>query len=281
MAADDPAGARFLVDERVFDVYTFSTSTVGGQGAVAALCEAHARATEDAGQYPVVTLAVDSYEHRIKSYGRVKVPLFKLAGAVEAAPFDAIVAGARGGASFTPKSPALERSGIAVAIGRAPPAPPFEGSRRRLATFTTVLPTAGLKATIPGRSYPLLQTAAGRPTTRKATRISNEFRARKSRWTGAKIQATSPMGKARCANATKRRTVLSRSWSSCSRMSSSSVKLVVVPGRTILDAYEDALGRARAALRAGLDAGDTHNALAAFEATQDAALALLREAFTP
>ena len=117
----------FVSAEAPHHIHTFSTSTIGGQSAVGDLCEAHARATEDAGQYPVVTLAVDFYEHRIKSYGRVKVPLFKLCGAVEAAPFDAIVAGARGGASFTPKSPALERSGIAVAIGRAPPAPPFEG----------------------------------------------------------------------------------------------------------------------------------------------------------
>ena len=92
-----------------------------------ALCEAHGRATEDAGQYPVVTLAVDSYEHRVKSYGKVKVPVFKLCGAVEAGPFDAIVAGARGGAGFLPKSPSLERSSIAVAIGRAAPEPPLVG----------------------------------------------------------------------------------------------------------------------------------------------------------
>ena len=48
----------FVSAEPPHEVYTFSTSTVGGQGAVGALCEAHARATEDAGQYPVVTLAV-------------------------------------------------------------------------------------------------------------------------------------------------------------------------------------------------------------------------------
>jgi hypothetical protein len=120
----------FVSAEPPHHVNTFSTSTVGGQGAVAALCEAHARATEDAGQYPVVTLAVDSYEHRVKSYGKVIVPLFKLVGAVEAASFDAIVAGARGGAGFIPKSPLLERPGIAVAIGRAPPTPPLEAPPR-------------------------------------------------------------------------------------------------------------------------------------------------------
>ena len=58
-------------------------------------------------------------------------------------------------------------------------------------------------------------------------------------------------------------------------------RLIAIPDRTILDGYEDALGRARARLRAGIAAGDTDNALAAFGAAQDAALALLREAFEP
>ena len=45
-------------------------------------------------------------------------------------------------------------------------------------------------------------------------------------------------------------------------------QLIVVPHRSILDAFEDALGRARGALRAGLEAGDTLIALAAFEAAR-------------
>ena len=58
-------------------------------------------------------------------------------------------------------------------------------------------------------------------------------------------------------------------------------RLVLLPRRTVLDGYQDAIGRARAALKAGITAGDADNALAAFEAAQDAALALLREAFEP
>ena len=54
----------FVSAEAPHHIHTFSTSTIGGQGAVGDLCEVHARATEDAGQYPVVTLAVDFYEHR-------------------------------------------------------------------------------------------------------------------------------------------------------------------------------------------------------------------------
>ena len=53
-------------------------------------------------------------------------------------------------------------------------------------------------------------------------------------------------------------------------------KLIAVPDRTVLDAYEDALGH-RAALRTGVEAGDTLIALAVFEAAVDAALALPRE----
>jgi hypothetical protein len=55
-------------------------------------------------------------------------------------------------------------------------------------------------------------------------------------------------------------------------------RLVLIPSRTVLDAYEDALGRARAVLRAGIEAGDAQNALAIFEAAVDLALEALREA---
>jgi hypothetical protein len=91
------------------NLYTFSTTSEGGRGAIGALCAAHSQATEGVGQYPVVTLATDSYLHKDKRVGRVKFPVFKPIGAVEAAPFNAIVAGARGGAGFIPtSSPALQ-----------------------------------------------------------------------------------------------------------------------------------------------------------------------------
>ena len=41
---------------------------------------------------------------RIASFGRVKVPVFKIVDSVDAAPFDAIVAEERGGAAFMPAS---------------------------------------------------------------------------------------------------------------------------------------------------------------------------------
>ena len=56
-------------------------------------------------------------------------------------------------------------------------------------------------------------------------------------------------------------------------------RLVLVPDRTALDVYEDALWRARKALKTGLGAGDVDEALAIFEAALDAAFEVLREAF--
>jgi hypothetical protein len=93
------------------DLFTFSTSTEGGQSAIGDLCGAHGRTTEEAGQYPVVTLGLGGYLHKIKSRGWIKTPLFKIVDCVEASPFNAIVAEERGGAGFMPasvSSPALE-----------------------------------------------------------------------------------------------------------------------------------------------------------------------------
>jgi hypothetical protein len=98
------------------DIFTFTTGTVGGENAIADLCGAHGSTTEEVGQYPVVTLGTDSYEHKIKSRGRIDVPIFKIVDRVEAAPFNTMVAGARGGAIFIPASPAASRTG-SIAIG--------------------------------------------------------------------------------------------------------------------------------------------------------------------
>jgi hypothetical protein len=96
-----------------YDLFTFSTTSVGGQDAIRDLCEAHGRTTEGVGQYPVVTFGSDSYQHKDPRVGRVDVPVFKVVDSVEAAPFNAIVAEARGGAGFIPTSPpALVTSGM-------------------------------------------------------------------------------------------------------------------------------------------------------------------------
>ena len=72
------------------DLYTFTTNTKGGEGAIAVLCGAHGATTEKVGQYPVVTLDSDSYQHKEKTIGRVIFPVFEIVDCVEAAPFNAL-----------------------------------------------------------------------------------------------------------------------------------------------------------------------------------------------
>ena len=118
------------------ELYTFSTTTVGGQSAIGDLCEAHARTTEGVGQYPVVTLGTGAYDHKIKSRGRVHVPVFRVVDCVEAGPFNAMVAEERGGAGFIPTSPPALSTPDAVAItsGGALGRPPFRRRRRPVST---------------------------------------------------------------------------------------------------------------------------------------------------
>ena len=79
------------------DLYTFTTASRGGINAVADLCKAHDRAIRrQPGCYPLVSLASDSYQHKIKTRGRIKIPVFRLVRYVDARPFDSALAIARG-----------------------------------------------------------------------------------------------------------------------------------------------------------------------------------------
>lgn len=73
-----------LTGEDVHDdanMYTFSTSSRGGLNAVGELCKAYGKnMRQRPNEYPVVELAVDSYNHPNKSYGRIKIPQFNLVG---------------------------------------------------------------------------------------------------------------------------------------------------------------------------------------------------------
>jgi hypothetical protein len=64
-------------------VYTFTTSSKGGLGAIAKLCREYGRAHEKEhrdNQYPVVMLTTGSYAHRDRSLGRIKFPQFTIVG---------------------------------------------------------------------------------------------------------------------------------------------------------------------------------------------------------
>jgi hypothetical protein len=67
-------------------LFTFTTSSKGGLGAIGKLCRVYGRALakeqrED--QYPVVRLDTGSYAHRDRSLGRIKFPDFAVVGWVD------------------------------------------------------------------------------------------------------------------------------------------------------------------------------------------------------
>lgn len=57
-----------------------------------------------------MTLGGGEYQHR--EYGRVDVPVFEIVGEIEAGPFNALVAEARGGAGFLPAAASALTSNV-------------------------------------------------------------------------------------------------------------------------------------------------------------------------
>jgi hypothetical protein len=63
------------------ELYTFTASSQGGLSAVGNLLRAYGTAmAQRPKEYPIVALGGSSYPHKIKSRGRVKVPVFKVVG---------------------------------------------------------------------------------------------------------------------------------------------------------------------------------------------------------
>lgn len=63
------------------NVYTLTTSSKGGLGAIGKLATEygkHMRMQPD--QFPVIELDVDWYDHPVKEYGRIKIPLLDVVG---------------------------------------------------------------------------------------------------------------------------------------------------------------------------------------------------------
>ena len=71
------------------ELYTFTTSSKGGIGAIGRLCAEYGKVMREMPDaWPVITLGVDSYMHPNKAYGRIKVPQFKVVGWADKSVFD-------------------------------------------------------------------------------------------------------------------------------------------------------------------------------------------------
>ena len=63
------------------ELYTFTTSSKGGLNALGDLCKVYGKAMGmHADEYPVIAIGIDSYDHPNRSFGRIKVPTFKVVG---------------------------------------------------------------------------------------------------------------------------------------------------------------------------------------------------------
>jgi len=68
-----------MVEAETGQLYTFTTSSKGGLGAVGELCKAFGRyMRQHPDVFPVVEIGVSSYQHRDRTRGRIKVPTFKI-----------------------------------------------------------------------------------------------------------------------------------------------------------------------------------------------------------
>jgi hypothetical protein len=76
------------------ELFTFTTSSRGGIGAVADLARRYARHRQKhPNVFPLIALNVDSYQHKDPQLGRIKFPVFEPAGYLPKADFQAALAG--------------------------------------------------------------------------------------------------------------------------------------------------------------------------------------------
>lgn len=62
-------------------LYTFTTSSRGGLNAIGELCKRYGKEMRQRpGEFPIVALDVDSYRHPNKAYGKIFVPVLRIAG---------------------------------------------------------------------------------------------------------------------------------------------------------------------------------------------------------
>lgn len=77
------------------ELFTFTTASRGGIGAIGELCRRYAQHRKrHPDVLPMIALDVDSYQHKVKEYGRIKFPKFTPAGWAPKATFDAALAAA-------------------------------------------------------------------------------------------------------------------------------------------------------------------------------------------
>lgn len=77
------------------EVFTFTTTSFGGRGAVGELCKAYGKnMRQKPDDYPIISLDVGSYKHKDKKFGKIFVPKLEIVGWINKAPYDRIAGNA-------------------------------------------------------------------------------------------------------------------------------------------------------------------------------------------
>jgi hypothetical protein len=80
------------------ELYTFTTASRGGLGAIGELCKAYGKTMRQRpDQYPIIALDVGSYQHSNRAYGRIKFPIFEIVDWTNKAPLVPLLENAGGG----------------------------------------------------------------------------------------------------------------------------------------------------------------------------------------
>ena len=90
-----PTNEVAMIDPGTDKIFTFTTTSTGGFGAIAELAAGY---SDELPYYPLVELTGSSYAHKNKAYGRIAYPVFAFVKNVDSAPYDAILAASRRGA---------------------------------------------------------------------------------------------------------------------------------------------------------------------------------------
>ena len=92
-----------VVNPGTKDVFTFVAGSKGSLDAVAELSRAFGKEVRKRPDtLPLVSLKVDAYQHRDRTIGRVKVPVFDIVDYVDGKPFERLLDDARNSKSAAP-----------------------------------------------------------------------------------------------------------------------------------------------------------------------------------
>jgi hypothetical protein len=140
-----------LVNPAALDeVYTFATSSKGGMGAIGELAKTYGKIMRQSpDEYPIIALRAASYQHKDRSIGRIKYPVFPVVGTIGKAEIDAAIEGSYADAREAEQETPAAKAPAAIAAAPAVKATPAKAAAPAKAAQPVKAPA---KATPPAKA---------------------------------------------------------------------------------------------------------------------------------